>query len=198
MNVATQALPTPGIDEAYAAGKLLPGVHSRLVEELPRIAHEAGVTRQDITGQLYSLTEVEKGYLQKFRLAGTTGSLGLIYIGAHTPEVTLRGRSICGALLRNFISARFIPREELIETLFNSHIKTPRADLMVVPDFHYGDAPAATKRALASWLIGRTSRGRQTVLGVPSTKVLREIFGDETDMYLKHFTVSQGINQNSH
>jgi len=195
MNALAQDTPLHGVADAYEPGKLVPGVHARLVEELERVAHEAGITIQDITGKQYNLTETERAYLQKFRTAGETGSLGLIYVGSHDPEVVLRGRSICGALLRNFIPAKFIPREELIEALFSSK-RVPDANCVVVPDFHYGDAPVATKRALSSWLIGRTSRGKQTVLGVPHKKVLKEVFGAEANMYLNHFTVSQGVNHN--
>lgn len=186
--------PHPGpLGDAFGPGKLLPGVHSRLVEELDRVAREAGITVQDITGHHYHLTDIERSYLLDFRRASAGGKLGLIYVGQHDPAVLYRGRSICGALIRNFVPARLIAREELVERLFSSE-RGPTADCVVVPDFHYGEAPVATRRALASWIAGRIARGGQTVLGVPSTKALKDVFTDDAAVYLNHFTIATGVN----
>lgn len=190
----TVFVPSPAAphSSAYAPGKLQPHIHSRLVEELERFAFEAGVNPADITGATYNLTADEIAYLKDFRTHGKTGRLGLIYVGQHSPSVMLRGRSIVGALLRNFITARFITREELVTRLFDRG-GAVREDCVVVPDFHYHDAPAATKRALASFVMGRAARGLQTVMGVPSKKVLADVFGDEVELYLNHYTVLHGV-----
>lgn len=171
--------------------KLVLGVHDPLVRELERVAHEAGVTPADILGTHDHLTQFEKDYLIGFRRTDVTGKLGLIYIGSHSPSVLLRSRSITGALLRNFITARLIVREELVSELFDRR-RQPNADLVIVPDFSYADAPAATRRALGSWLMGRIARGRQTVLGVPNKAAISDIFGAEAPLYLQHFDTLHG------
>ena len=181
--------------DLYAPGKLKPAVHFRLVEELERIAREAGVSVRDIAGHDYFLTEPEVEYLKGFNRVRHTGKLGIIYIGQHDPSVLNRSRSIVGALLRNFISARMAPREVLINSLFGSG-GTVRGDLVAVPDFHYQDAPVATRRALSSWIMDRVSRGQQTVLGVPNTKVMNDLFGDAATGYMQHFNVVTGYIKN--
>jgi hypothetical protein len=197
MTVQTTHLSPPmaGHADVYAAGKLNPATHFRLVEDLERIAREAGVSPRDITGQDYSLTDVEKKYLIGFKRTHLTGKLGIIYVGQHDPSVLNRSRSIVGALLRNFITARLAPREVLINSLFHNAGKV-KADLVAVPDFHYADAPAATRRALSSWIMDRVARGQQTVLGVPNPKVLNELFGDAATGYMQHFEVATGFVHN--
>lgn len=178
--------------DAYTPGKLRPGIHDTLVAEINRIAHEAGISPRDITGADYALTVEELAYLTDFRKVGQTGALGLIYVGQHSPPAIARARSVCGALLRNFITARLIVREELVSDLFDNR-RQPRADLVAVPDFGYKDAPASTRRALVSWLMGRIARGGQTLLGVPDKATLMETFGAEAPQYLKHFRVLSGV-----
>lgn len=188
----------PSLDgnfDPYQPGMMLPAVHYRIVEELDRIASEAGISPRDITGHDYAMTDAERSYLKGFRRATQNNQLGLIYVGRHDPAVVARCRSICGALIRNFISAQLMPREVLVDALFGNSSK-PHAALVAVPDFHYADAPVATRRALASWLLGRVSRGEQTVLGVPNPKVLKELCGDETDAYLDRFSIVHGVAHN--
>lgn len=191
MTAIPHALAPPGGHNPFAPGKLLPGVHDAIVAEIDRIALEAGITPGDVTGAAYALTQVEQDYLREFRRTHLSGKLGIIYTGQHDPAVSDRCRSICGALLRNFITARLIVREELVSELFE-HRRQPSADLVAVPDFSYKDAPAATRRALASWLMGRIARGRQTVLGLPDKSGITDLFGAEAPLYLKHFAVHHG------
>lgn len=193
MNTQAHALaPPPGLHDPFAPGKLHAGVHDPLVAEIERIAHEAGITPADITGAAYALTDFENEYLRAFRRSHKTGRLGLIYVGAHDPAVTERMRSVCGALLRNFITARMIVREELVSELFDKR-RQPNADLVAVPDISYSEAPAATRRALSSWLMGRIARGKQTALGVPNKAALNDIFGVEAPTYLNHFSIEYGV-----
>lgn len=192
MTAIPQALSPFGGHDPFAPGKLHPGVHDPIVAEIDRIAAEAGITPGDVTGASYALTQLEQAYLLDFRRTHKTGMLGIIYTGQHDPAVADRCRSICGALLRNFITARLIVREELVSELFE-HRRQPSADLVAVPDFAYKDAPAATRRALASWLMGRIARGRQTVLGLPDKGAITDLFGAEAPLYLQHFAVHHGM-----
>jgi len=184
-HIETQASPI------YDHGKLDPSVHAKLVLDMDRYAAEAGIQVRDITGAAYHLTPIEIEYLTEFRRTQEDGKLGIVYIGAQDPSVSQRSRSIAGALIRNFITANVIPREALLEHLFKGRIG-PQGTLVAVPDFHYHDAPAATRRALSSWLMGRASRGKQTVIGVPDNKAKAEIFGSENALYLNNFKIVQG------
>jgi len=180
-----------GAYSPFAPGKLRQGIHDPLIKEIDRIAHEAGITPADVTGANYCMTDAEMDYLKGFRRTGETGSLGIIYIGQHDPAVAARCRTVCGALLRNFITARLIVREELVSELFDNR-RQPNADLIAVPDFAYKDAPPATRRALSSWLMGRITRGRQTMFGLPDKTALSDLFGSEAAHYTKHFVVKHG------
>lgn len=188
----TLAPPMGGAHSAFTHGKLVPGVHDPLLPEIERLASEAGITTTDVTGEAYYLTDFEREYLRGFRRTDQTGALGVIYIGAQDPGVTLRSRSICGALIRNFITARLMVREELVSELFDRR-RQPNAALVAIPDLSYSDAPASTRRAIGSWLMGRMARGRQTVIGVPNKAGLNDIFGAEAPIYLKHFSVLYGV-----
>lgn len=193
MTAHPDTLAPPGVYDPFAPGKLVKGIHDPLVAEIERIAAEAGIAPTDVTGATYNLTDFESDYLTGFRRTGMTGALGLIYVGNHNPSVTDRQRSVCGALLRNFITARLIVREELVSELFDKR-RQPNADLVAVPDFTYADASAATRRALSSWLMGRIARGKQTALGVSNKSAFNDLFGAEAPLYLKHFRVITGVN----
>ena len=159
--MAQEIIQPPVLHSAYLPGRLVQGVHDPLVAEIDRIANEAGISVRDVTGADYHLTDIELTYLKGFRRVGMTGALGIIYIGQHDPATGLRCRSVCGALLRNFITARLIVREELVSELFD-HRRQPNAELVAVPDFAYKDAPPATRRPLPSWIRGRVALRRQT------------------------------------
>jgi len=191
MTAQPSALAPTGVHDPFGPGKLQQGVHDQFVAELNRIAQEAGITTGDITGQHYALTPFEVEYLKDFRRSHQTGKLGVLYVGDHQPAVGDRMRSVCGAVLRNFITARFIVREELVSELFDRR-RQPRADLVAVPDFTYKDAPAATRRALGSWVMGRIARGQQTALGLSDKAAIGDLFGGEAPLYLKHFDVLHG------
>lgn len=191
MTLYAHAPPPHGGPNPFDHGKLKVGVHDPLVADIERVAADAGITIPDITGQLYHLTSFEKDYLKGFRKTAKTGKLGMIYVGDHAPSVSERQRSACGALLRNFITARFIVREELVSELFDRR-RQPKAEFVAVPDFSYKDAPAATRRALSSWLHGRIARGQQTALGLPDKAAITDIFGGEAAIYMKHFDLFTG------
>lgn len=175
----------------YEGSKLSPEAHSALVDSLSEIARRAGVTPNDVAGREIHLTDFERDYLLAFRRVADAGECGLVYEGRHDPSVIDRCRSAVGALVRNFIDARLVTREELVSELFAG--RRVDAELVAVPDLHYDSANAATRRALNSWLTGRAVRRAQTIVAVPSRRALTESLGPDADDYLRHYRVSTGV-----
>lgn len=189
-----QALENAQLGDVFAYGKLDPVHHAKLVNELPRFAREAGITVRDISGADYALTDFEKDYLVGFNRLSATGKVGLLYIGSHDPHVYARMKSAVGALLRNYIDARFMMREILIHELFDRK-RRPDATLMAVPDLTVDNLSDGPKRALKAWVADRVMQNKQTLIGVPSHKALDDLFGKDADI-LKHFKVLTGVIQN--
>lgn len=178
------------IGDPFAPGKLCPTVHAALVNELSRFASEAGVSPLDVTGAQYALTDFERVYFKRFRRHRAEGTAGLLYIGPADPPVTERMRSSVGALLRNYISARFMPREELVHELWDRK-RYPKFDFIAVPDLSVDNLPEAPKRSVAAWLVRRITRGEQTAVGVSSKKVLTDLLGSDAAAFSKHFHTYQ-------
>ena len=175
----------------YDGTRLLPEVHAPLVASIEEVSRRAGVTVNDVAGRDPALTDFEIGYLRAFRRVADDGECGLIYEGRHHPAVVDRCRSVVGALVRNFIDARLVPREELIGELFAG--RRVDAECVAVPDLHYEGANLATRRALNSWIAGRVARRAQTVIAVPSRKGLVESLGPDSEDYISHFRLLTGV-----
>lgn len=191
MTAVAHTIPPVGTDPAYAPGKLVLGVHEPLVARLEEFADKAGIPPAFITGAQYALTDFERDYLVGFRRLHHTGALGLIYSGTHSPDVLDRTRSIVGALVRNYIDARLVMRDELVTLLFNGK-NGPQEPLVAVPDFHAEGIPTSAAQSLKSWLTGRMARGRQTVLGFPSVKAVDALFKPGMVGALQHFETLHG------
>jgi hypothetical protein len=184
------------IGDVFAPGKLHPQAHAPLVNELTRFASEAGINPRDVSGADYHLTEFERDYLQGFRTAGAEGRAGLLYIGQHSPPVQARMKSACGAILRNYLSARLMFRDELVHELWDLK-RQPRYDLIAVPDLAVEGLAEAPKRAVAAWLTRRLSRGDQTAICVPNKKVLTDLLGPDGTYLIAHFQTLTGVTQNA-
>lgn len=184
------------IGDVFAPGKLDPAYHAPLVNELTRFCEEAGVNPRDVSGADYHLTEFEIEYLKSFHRARANGKAGVLYIGQHNPPVQARMKSVCGALLRNYRSARFMFRDELVHELWDRK-RHPRFDMVAIPDFAVDGLNDAPKRAVAAWLSRRISRGEQLAIGVPTKKVFNDLLGSDAPFILQHFEVATGITQHA-
>jgi hypothetical protein len=180
------------IGDVFAPGKLCPRYHAPLVNELTRFCREAGISPRDVSGADYHLTDFEIAYLKQYNKRVAEGGAGLLYVGAHDPAVQARMKSVCGAMLRNYKSARLMFRDELVHELWDLK-RQPRFDLMAVPDLAVNGLPDAPKRAVAAWLMRRMSRGEQTLIGVTSKKVLTDLFGPDNAYLLSHFDTLHGV-----
>lgn len=180
------------LGDVFKPGKLDPVYHAPLVNELTRFSTEAGISPRDVSGADYALQDFEKNYLRHFRRLPETGTAGILYVGAHEPPVQARMKSMCGALLRNYLSARFMLRDELVYELWDRK-RHPKFDLIAVPDLVVAGLPDAPKRAVAAWLTRRISRGEQTAIGVPNQKALKDLFGADASYMAKHFQTLTGV-----
>lgn len=174
------------LGDVFAPGKLDPGYHAPLINDLTRFAKEAGVTPRDVSGADYAITDFERDYLLRFNEHSGEGVSGVLYVGSHNPPVQARMRSMAGAMLRNYMSARFMLRDELVHELWDRK-RHPKFDLILVPDLAVDGLNDAPKRAVAAWLTRRMSRGEQTAIGVPSKKVLIDLFGPDSVYVTSHF-----------
>lgn len=188
------ALTHQNLSDVFAPGKLDPGYHAPLINDLLRFCEEAGVSPRDVTGADYALTEFELHYLKHFNTTVQNGGAGLIYVGAHVPPVQPRMKSLCGAFLRNYRSARFMFRDELVYELWDRK-RYPKFDIICVPDFAVNGLNDAPKRAVAAWLSRRVARGEQTALGVSTKNTFNDFLGTDAQHIMQHFSVETGVTQ---
>lgn len=184
------------IGDVFKPGKLDPAYHAPLVNELTRFATEAGIAPRDVSGADYHLTDDEKSYLKGFRQHAANGCAGIVYVGHHNPPVQSRMRSSCGALLRNYLSARLMFRDELVHELWDKK-RHPNFDFVAVPDLAVAGLAEAPKRAVGTWLLRRMSRGEQTAVGVGSKKAMLDLLGPDASALLENFRLIEGVTQNA-
>jgi len=161
--------------QAYASGVLVPEEHYRLVEDLDRVAADAGVLPGDVCSRLSERChEVQVEFVREFR---RWRGVGLIYEG-NWPDLDLEARAMVGALVRNFIPARFVLAEDLVSRLFDG--EEFDHDALFIPDFaEQGARVTAARSQMVGGLIGkRLSGGLKTVLGAASMPVVQTGYGD--------------------
>jgi hypothetical protein len=98
--------------DPYAAGVLLPQIHSQLVRDMIAIARDAAIQPDWISSPLKNACgTAEITWVKRFKFHAHEGHTGLCFIGKNPKVNSIEDRmsAIAGALVRNFIRARMRP-----------------------------------------------------------------------------------------
>lgn len=169
----------PSIQESKV---LNPEVHARLIQDIDNVAAVAGIPQHMIWTQMNdhcSKEEVE--WVKDFRKHITDGEAGLVYLDHFKTPVEIRMMSIAGALIRNYIDARVMPVQDVLNRLKNDTMPTPT--LLMIPNFFIaksagGQIPNWQISSLLGLLISRYSKGLLTALYVQDEKTIVKEYGD--------------------
>lgn len=163
--------------EEFGAGVLNPEVHADLVVELDNVCEIAGVRRKHVINSMKGICSAEEmEWVRRFPQHRENECAGLAYVGAS--QIQERMSALCGALVRNFIDARIVTVQSLID------MKDPPPDptVLIVPNFFIGksgggDLATWHTTALLGVLIQRLNHSRLTVVGISDMNAMALQYG---------------------
>jgi hypothetical protein len=176
---------------AAVPSALKQGIHDKLIADLDKFAEEAGVMPKWIEQPLAGgPAECDLQWLKRYKFHTGEGKSGYLITGNHL-DVTDRFAAIAGALVRNWINARVMPLNSVLELLEDGD--EPVASCLLIPNFFMGvslegqAAPWKIVRML-DLLISRRLEGKQTVLYVQHEGQMAAKYGVAfKEHFEKHF-----------
>lgn len=173
--------------DPYATGVLDKEVHERLVANLDGYAMDAGIHKRWVwTPVAETCGPTEIAYLKAFNQHRAEGDLdGFCYVMNAEGSVEDRMQAMAGVLLRNFIRARVMTVDTVLELCAEGDY--PDCTALLIPNFFVGSAMAGGKKAaaLAAWrvrslydlLLRRQTGGRQTIIAVSNLEEMAKEYG---------------------
>jgi hypothetical protein len=163
--------------------------HERLIKDIDHITRVANVPLEYLRRSMVGMcSEAEIDWVRNFKKYRQTHA-GLAVVGHEDAES--KCLAICGALLRNFVDARVMPLNSVLD-LDPEDVVGPT--VMIIPNFHqrsYGKTlPAWKVSELYDALLSRYSANKPTVLAFQSLAEMELSYGQAiADHVKKHYRV---------
>ncbi|MEG1728742.1 MAG: hypothetical protein RR280_04285 [Bacteroidaceae bacterium] len=147
--------------------------HKMLIADLPNICQQSGVPAAYIHQSMRSFcTPLECDWVINYHQMSKTGKCGLVLLG---DSIETRCLAISGALIRNYIDARVVTLQNVID--YDIH-----PTVLVIPNFFVA---AIDCKPHPTWkvdqvygiLLERMSTGHPTILGISDLKGLEMVYG---------------------
>lgn len=175
--------------DPYGTGVLTREKHERLVMDLERLCSRAGIggdnNRYVWTPVKGELEAEEISYLQDLKklVKAEEPKFGFLYKGSgkkQAASIQERMMLMTGCLLRNYVDARLMHVDTIMQYLMNN--STLDAEVLLIPNFFVAkDAESMLdfkKSLLHNLLLARISDGLQTVVYVDRPSSLGALYGD--------------------
>lgn len=164
--------------------------HNRLVLDKERICAQAGLQpryfQQSMT-DVCSAAEIEwVKHFKKYRIEGVPG-----LVITKLPQADTRCQLICAALIRNYIDARVVPLNSLLE----GGVDPLEPTVLVLPNLYVDvgakQFPAWKVQQLYDLLLSRTVRSKPTVAYVENMAQIAGAYGKPFVEFLNTFKFAQ-------
>lgn len=174
--------------------------HDRLIANLDNYCETANVQRRFVEHSMKDFVPAdadEVEWVTHFNHYRTEGTAGLLFVGQFdNPTVDVRMMAIAGALLRNYLDARIVPLNTLLE-IADSGGEVDATILLIPNLFIVGAAgktlPAWKMQGLYDILMKRMTTGKPTVAYVENMADLTVQYGVAMATHLKtHFKIIGG------
>ena len=180
-------------DEVFEIGLLNRDYHARLLQALDKWTSVAGIPPQFVWSKLSTYcNNKDIAWVKKLR---DDNFHGVVYVGKPDElQIENRMMAIVGACLRNYLDARFIPLQTVLQLLKDEDMDNP--SVVLVPNFC--DVTAKDKKMVTSvqssillgWLYSRLSKNLKTVMYVGSMEAVIHSYGPTMWSHLKtHYTL---------
>jgi len=174
----------------YDPGLLVPKHHRKLVENIEKVCGQARIPA------LYVHTcpldkycdEADIGWVKGYHGWADKGVAGMAYTN-QVNRVEDRMMAIAGALIRNYIDAKVMTVQEIIQAVKDDD--TPMCSTLLVPNFYLprdsgGKLPEWQVSMLSGAMLSRFSRGVQTVIYVDDMTKLARDYGQMLAEHIKN------------
>lgn len=169
----------------YEAGVLDEEYHARLIQSLPLVMEQAGIPKKFILGSAKDFVpQADLEWLRSYAALREEGSAGLVYVGVE--DASIRLMALVGAFIRNYIDARFVTLQDVLEKLKNGVDYSP--SVVAMPNFFSGtgaSVPSWQASQLLGWLYDRHAKEKTTLLYVSSMEELKKTYGDAMYQHIK-------------
>lgn len=164
--------------------------HSRIIADFERVCTVAGIQGHFL---YESMTKhcgpVEVDWVRRFWYYLRTGVPGVCLQGISRPDT--RCQSIAAALVRNWVDARVIPLNTLIEsTMDGGH--PPQPTVLLIPNLFMSamgkSVPAWRIQVMYDLLLERSTKSKPTVVYVENMTGLVGMYGEPFRDFLSRFT----------
>jgi hypothetical protein len=172
--------------KAYKSGVLHKEHHERLVANLEGFARDAGIAPHYIWTKLADTCGPDEvDYVVKFNQhrAGVSTQGLVLTRGGPAPDPVNHMSAIAGALVRNFVRARVMTLNVVLDALQAGN--EPEATALLIPNFFIAKSEWAGGSTVPLWRVGhlydllvrRATRGQQTIVYATSVPALAEEYG---------------------
>lgn len=175
-------------DEVFEIGILNREYHERLLADLNKYAGIAGIPKEFVWAKLSAYcTDKDVEWVRRMREGKDHG---LVYEGSgFSVPIADKMMAITGACLRNYIDARFMTVQDVLEQLKNGTMRSPT--MVLVPNFCMPKDEASSvapwqAASLLGWLYSRMAHDLKTVLYVGDMATLEKNYGEAMASHLRH------------
>jgi len=163
--------------------------HSRIIANFEHVCTMAGIQGHFLYESM-TLTcgPVEVDWVKRFWKHKAAGVPGLALVGVSRPDT--RCQAIAAALVRNYVDARVIPINTLIDSMMNGG-SAPSPTVLLIPNLFMmamgKHLPAWRVQAMYDLLLERSTRSKPTVVYVENLTTLKSVYGDPFQDFLTRF-----------
>jgi len=165
--------------------------HSRIIADFERVCTTAGIQGHFLYESMTKYCgPIEVDWVKRFWTHKMQGVAGLALVGVTRPDT--RCQSIAAALVRNYVDARVIPVNTLIESTMNGN-HPPQPTVLLVPNLFMSamgkNVPAWRVQAMYDLLLERSTKSKPTVVYVEDMVKLVGVYGEPFRDFLSRFLI---------
>jgi hypothetical protein len=160
--------------------------HARIVADIDHICEVAGVQKKFLFLSMVDFcTKKEVDWVRKFNQYQQEGVAGLVLEGVAKPDT--KCQAIAAAFIRNFMDARVIPLNTLLD--MQEQKSVPHPTVLIIPNLFVvaaiNNLSAWKIQAIYDLLLDRSIKGKASVVYVEDLKSLANHYGKPFADFLK-------------
>lgn len=165
--------------------------HSRIIADFERVCTTAGIQGHFLYESMTKYCgPIEVEWVKRFWHYKANGTPGLALVGVARPDT--RCQSMAAALVRNYVDARVIPLNTLLDSTMNGN-HPPSPTVLLIPNLFMNamsnKVPAWRIQAMYDLLLERSTKSKPTVVYVEDLKGLVAVYGEPFRDFLSRFTL---------
>lgn len=163
-------------------------IHSRIIADFEQVCATAGIQRHFLYESMKEVCgPIEIDWVTNFNKYHAEGCPGLLLNGVKRPDT--RCQAITAALLRNYIDARVVPINTLIEASSDGGVPTPT--VLLIPNLYItamsNKMPAWRVQVIYELLLQRSTHSKVSVVYVEDLKSIAGVYGEPFRDFLSRF-----------